>query len=65
MLAILDVDVPRGMLLVYEEHPDDDPVEATNLRHAVVFSSAPLSPNAALCGKFGAKRKFCPTAALC
>jgi len=48
MLAILDVDVPRGMLLVYEEHPDDDPVEATNLRHAVVFSSAPLSPNASL-----------------
>jgi hypothetical protein len=45
MLAILDVDVPRWMLLVYEEHPDDNSVETANLRHGAVVSSALSSPN--------------------
>jgi len=40
MLAVLDMDVPRWMLLVYEEHPDDDSVETANFGHAAVVSSA-------------------------
>jgi hypothetical protein len=45
MLAIFDMDVPRWMLLVYEEHPYDNSVEAANFRHAAVVSSALSSPN--------------------
>jgi hypothetical protein len=45
MLSVLDVDVPRRMLSVDEEHPDDNSVEAAYLRHIELRSSLFSSRN--------------------
>ena len=45
MLSVLDVDVPRGMFSVDEEHPDDNSVEATYFRHIGLRLSSFSSPN--------------------
>jgi len=50
MLSVLDVDVPRRMFSVDEEHPDDNSVEAAYLRHIGLRSSSFSSPNTMLRG---------------
>ena len=45
MLSVLDVDVPRRMLSVDKEHPDDNSIEAAYLRHLRMSSSSLSSPN--------------------
>ena len=60
MFTILDVDVPRGMLLVYEEHPDDDSIETADFRHAAVVWLAFSSPNVGVNCRVLASGRYAP-----
>lgn len=44
VLAVFDVDVPRWMLAVDKEHPNDDPVKAADFRHIVASVRCFLRP---------------------